>query len=275
MSHKARQDGGFRRLQRTGRPVRDSAPHRGVRDSQTRLFHLALTPPESQLRCKDPHCMMSVNLDMVWNVWKRTMSLPSIQLRMALGDPLFGLMVKAGENDMGHFDIHKNLHNQLKTAGGPVGKARIARVWGRGTKQVAERVVPGTTVDEPVGVVQDRAGPRYQGFTGETKGCLPLRKERYDHRTVTRSASEYQRSQDYANMVESFWATRKCDDDGVYCEQGAPTPLRVGVPVHAQPALGRRHRPETGQVSHMTCHMPRCWSSIADGPGASRDKVAT
>jgi len=135
---------------------------------------------------------------------------------MAVDDFLFSGPIEADETYVGGLEKNKHAHRRMKAAGGPVGKAIVAGVKDRSTKRVAARVVPDTTSDSLVGMVQDHAERGALVLTDEARGYLPLAKEGYGHRAVKHSVGQYVDGMAHTNGMESFWAMMKRWYHGTY-----------------------------------------------------------
>jgi len=139
-----------------------------------------------------------------------------IREAMRQDDPRFSGPVEADETYIGGLEKNKHKDKRMKAAGGLVGKAIVAGVKDRETGQIAARVVPDTTSDSLVGMVQDHAEQGAMVYTDEAKGYLPLTGRGYGHESVKHTVSEYVRDKAHTNGMESHWATLKRGYHGVY-----------------------------------------------------------
>ena len=131
-------------------------------------------------------------------------------------DPLFPEALEADEAYVGGLEKNKHAGKRMAAAGGTAGKAIVASVRDRGTGMVAASVVPDTSLESLVGMVQGHAEPGAQVFTDEARGYLPLRIKGYAHQAVSHSTGQYVDGMAHTNGMESIWATMNRGYHGVY-----------------------------------------------------------
>ena len=96
---------------------------------------------------------------------------------------------------------------------GIVGKAVVAGIRDRETKQVAAAVVPDTKTETLVSFVEDRTVPSAKVYTDQHPSYRRLRRA---HETVDHSVGEYVRGEAHTQGIESFWAMLKRAHKGTF-----------------------------------------------------------
>ena len=191
-------------------------------------------------------------------------------------DPLFSWPVEADETYVGGLEKSKHKDKRMKAAGGPVGKAIVAGASSRQSGQVAARVVPDTTSNSLVDMVQDHTEKGTMVYTDEAKGYLLLKKQRYGHEAVKHSVSTYVRDQAHTSGLESYWTMLNRGNHGVYHSMSHEH-LHCCIDKF-QSRHNERPKDTSVQIAELIrrvdgCRLT-CRNLIADGPRASRDRVA-
>ena len=159
------------------------------------------------------HRDLSVTQKTVWHLVHR------IREGMRVDDFLSGTFsrpVEADETYVGRLEKNERGNKRMAAAGGLSGKAIVAGVKDRKTKQVSAGVVADNTAATLVGMVREHAEPGAQVFTDEAKGYLPLSRHGYSHQAVKHSVSEWMDEQAHTNGMESFLAMLKRGYHGTY-----------------------------------------------------------
>ncbi|MEG9862617.1 MAG: IS1595 family transposase [Parvularculales bacterium] len=112
-------------------------------------------------------------------------------------------------------NMHKSRRKQL-TGRGSSGKAIVAGIKDRTTKEVRAHVVADTTADTLQGFIHENVETGAQVYTDEATGYSGLNGLFYRHESVVHSVGEYVRGQAHTNGLESFWAALQRGHTGVY-----------------------------------------------------------
>ena len=136
------------------------------------------------------------------------------RLRFALAsdDGPFAGPIEADETFVGGLEANKHSNKKLKAGRGTVGKTAVAGVRDRETGKVQAAVVPSTDKATLQGFVQNNIAPGATVYSDDRSAYDGLP----NHDTVKHSIGEYVREQVHTNGVESFWATFKRGQKGVY-----------------------------------------------------------
>lgn len=200
-----------------------------------------------------------------------------IREAMRQDDPLFSGPAEADETYVGGLKKNNHKDKRMKAPGGLVGRAIVAGVRDRESRQISARVVPDTTSDSLVGMVQDHAEHGAMVYTDEAKGYLPLRKHGYGREAAKHSVSEYVRDQARTSGMESHWATLKRSNHGVYHW------MSHGLLHRYVDEFQCRHNERPQDTIVQMAELIRCMDGreltykelIAEGPRANRDRVAS
>ena len=121
-----------------------------------------------------------------------------------------GTFTEDVEADESYFGGRKK--RGIKGRGG-VGKAIVAGVKGRDTRQVKAKVVENVQRTTLHQFVNDRVDPDVTVYTDELKSYTGVAER---HETVNHTAREYVREKAHTNGIESFWSMMKRAYDGTY-----------------------------------------------------------
>ena len=121
-------------------------------------------------------------------------------------DSLFSGPVEANETHLGGLEGNKHRDKKMKTAGGPVGKAIVARVKGRETGQVAVREVSDTTSCTLFDIVSGHTEVGAEFAIDEAQGYLPLKRHGFDHRAIKHLVGQHVDGKGHTNGMENFWS---------------------------------------------------------------------
>lgn len=130
------------------------------------------------------------------------------------GTTPFSGPVEVDETYMGGLERNKHADKKLKAGRGTVGKAAVAGVRDRETKQVRAQVVESVNGDTMEDFIDERVSRASTVYTDDSTvyNGLPHK----THETVRHSVGEYVRDMAHTNGIESFWALLKRGYQGIY-----------------------------------------------------------
>ena len=122
--------------------------------------------------------------------------------------------VEVDETFIGGKEKNKHASKKLRAGRGAVGKAPVAGIIDRETREVVSKPIPNVRGETLHQLIRDHVKPGSTVYTDEHRGYQNL--EDYDHHGVKHSAGQYVDGEATTNSIESHWAIVKRGYHGVY-----------------------------------------------------------
>ena len=122
--------------------------------------------------------------------------------------------VEVDETFIGGLEKNKHRNKRLNQGRGAVGKAPVAGIIDRKTRELVMRPIPDVRGETLHAFIRDHVKPGSTVYTDEHRGYQNL--DGYDHHGVKHGAGQYVDGDATTNSIESAWAILKRGYHGVY-----------------------------------------------------------
>ena len=122
--------------------------------------------------------------------------------------------VEVDETFIGGKERNKHFNKRLHQGRGAVGKAPVAGIIDRETREVVAKSIPDVRRDTLHKLIRDHVKPGSTVYTDEHRGYQNL--DEYDHHGVKHGAGQYVDGDATTNSIENFWSILKRGYHGVY-----------------------------------------------------------
>ena len=137
-----------------------------------------------------------------------------IREAMAVEPELMDGPVEVDETFIGGLEKNKHRNKRLNQGRGAVGKAPVAGIIDRKTREVVSKPIPDVTRETLHKFIRDHVKPGSTVYTDEHRAYQNL--DDYDHHGVKHGAGQYVDGDATTNSIESHWSILKRGYHGVY-----------------------------------------------------------
>ncbi len=154
------------------------------------------------------HRQLNVSQPKAWHLGHRIREAMDVEPEKINGE------AEMDETFLGGKEKNKHANKKLRMGRGAVGKAPVAGILDRQTRQIIVEPIPDVRRETLHALIREHVKPGSTVYTDEHRGYQNL--YGYEHRAVKHKAGQYVDGEATTNSVESFWALFKRGYHGVY-----------------------------------------------------------